>query len=225
MFKSTEANTAPRSRRVVCKIPSQKLNRIVRAISFLARDCVFILEYDREVTFYREQPCKISFRHDGKVRVCTPDFLVVDRAGDRRFIRLKPASRAIAEDDTAFFKTVLSICREQGFDFTVIPEADIRQQPRLNNIGILRRYSLTELGIRHRILCREFFHLTPTTTLGVLIEFFRDQGIACPEAVAYAFIWHDVISTDLSLPLNAQSVIQPAQLTTEGFSGSEVERC
>jgi hypothetical protein len=216
---------APRSRRIVCKIPSRKLGRIVPVNSFLERDCVFILEYDHEVTFYREQPCKISYLHDNKVYAFVPDFLVVDRASVRRFVRLKPASRVIAEDDEVVFKMVSNICRTHGFEFTIIPEANIRRQPRLHNIGLLRRYSLTELGVRHRILCREFFRLTPTPTLGALIEFFRDQGIVCPEAVAYAVIWHGIFSTDLSLPLDTQSVIQPAQLATDGFWGSEVERC
>jgi hypothetical protein len=197
----------------------------VRAVSFLARDFILLLEYDHEVASYRELPCKIRFQYDGKVRVCTPDFLIVDRAGDRRFIRLKPTSRAIAEDDAAFFKTVLSICREQSFDFVIIPEADIRQQPRLHNVGLLRRYSLTELGIRHRILCREVFRLSTTSTLGTLIEFFRDRGVNSPEAVAYAFIWHGMISTDLTRPLNVQSVIQPARFATASFLGNEVERC
>lgn len=225
MPKNTTANTAPRSRRVVCKIPSQKMRRIVPVNSFLARDFVLLLEYDPEVTSYREQPCKISYLYENKVRAFVPDFLVVDRAGVRRYVRLKPISRAIAEDDEVVFKMVSNICRAHGFEFTIIPEADIRQQPRLHNIGLLRRYSLTELGVRHRILCREFFRLTPTPTLGALIEFFRDQGIACPEALAYAFIWHGILSTDLNLPLDAQSVIQPAQFATDGFSGNEVERC
>lgn len=213
---------ALRSRRIVCKIPSRKLGRIVAVHSFLARDFVLLLEYDHEVTSYCEQPCKISYLHDNKVRAFVPDFLVIDRAGVRRLVRLKPESLAIVEDDEVILRTVSNICRANGSEFTIIPEAEIRRQPRLHNIGLLRRYSLTELGMRHRILCREFFRLTPTPTLGALIEFFREQNILCPEAVAHAFIWHGVISTDLNISLAGQSVIQPAAW---GFLGSEVEQC
>jgi hypothetical protein len=213
---------APRSRRIVCKIPSRKLGRIVAVHSFLARDFALLLEYDCEVTSYREHPCKISYLHDNKVRAFVPDFLVVDRAGVRRLVRLKPESWAIAEDDEVILRTVSNICRANGFEFILIPEAEIRRQPRLHNIGLLRRYSLTELGMRHRILCREFFRLTLAPTLGALIEFFCEQNIVCPEAVAHAFIWHGVISTDLNIPLDGQSVIQP---TACGFLGNEVEGC
>lgn len=213
---------APRSRRVVCKIPSQKMRRIVAVHSFLARDYVLLMEYDPQISLYREQPCKISYLHDKKMRAFVPDFLVVDRAGVRRLVRLKPESWAIAEDDEVILRTVSNICRANGFEFTLIPEGEIRRQPRLHNIGLLRRYSLTELGMRHRILCREFFRLTPAPTLGALIGFFRKQNIVCPEAVAHAFIWHGLISTDLNIPLDGQSVLQPAAC---GFLGHEVERC
>lgn len=225
MFKQIDVTTVPRSRRVVCKFPSRKLNRIVCAVSFLARDYILLLEYDHDIAFYQEQPCKIHFQHNGKVRVCAPDFLVVNRAGDRCFIRIKPVIRVIAEEDHAFFKTVSNICRERGFDFIIALENDIRQQPRLSNIGLLRRYSLTELGIRHRILCREFFSVSPVHPLGALISFFSDNGIIEPEAVAYALIWHGVISTDLNRPLDAQSLLQPACFTTSVFLGSEVNQC
>lgn len=213
---------APRSRRIVCKIPSRKLGRIVAVHSFLARDYVLLMEYDPQISLYREQPCKIRFRHDGRLHVCTPDFLVVDRAGDRRLIRLKPAAQSIAEDDAAFLRAVSNICRERGFDLTIVHEADIRQEPRLRNIGLLRRYSRTELGMRHRLLCRDFFRLTPAPTLGALIESLRDHDVVCPEAVAHTLIWHGVMSTDLDRPLDRQSVIQPAAC---GFWGNEVERC
>ena len=213
---------APRSRRIVCKIPSRKLNRIVAVHSFLARDYVLLLEYDPQISLYREQPCKVRFRHNGKVRVCAPDFLVVDRAGTLRLIRLKPKSWAIDEDDAILLHAISNICREHGFEFTIIPEAEIRRQPRLHNLGLLRRYSRTELGMRHRLLCRDFFRLTPAPTLGALIESLRDHDIACPEAVAHALIWHGVMSTDLERPLDRQSVIQPAAC---GFWGNEVEEC
>lgn len=216
---------APRSRRVVCKIPSQKMRRIVPVNSFLARDYVLLMEYNPQVRLYREQPCNIRFRYGGKVRVCTPDFLVVDRTGARRFVRLKPESWAIAEDDAAFLHAVSCICQEHGLEFTLVHEADIRRQPRLHNIGLLRRYSQTEPGMQHRLLCREFLRHTPAPTLGALIETFRDHDIACPEAVAHALIWHGVISTDLNRPLDRQSVIKPAQPAAGGFLGNEVERC
>ncbi len=116
------------------KFPSKKDGRLVCWWSKLQRDYLYLLEADQSVTRYEEQPRVIQYMLGGRVRRYTPSF-EVERNGRVYVVEVRPADKvAAAADFEAFRREMARVCRQQGLGrFVVLTEADIRQQPLLDN--------------------------------------------------------------------------------------------
>ena len=74
------------------KFPSVRLNKIVICQSPLERDYSFLIERDIGVKFYKEQPLRIYYWHDGKRHRYTPDFLLY-RVSKKQIVELSQQYR------------------------------------------------------------------------------------------------------------------------------------
>jgi hypothetical protein len=178
----------------VGKFPTLKpTKRSVHWNSPLERDLFFILELDSDVKLFREQPCTIEYFLDGKKHRYTPDLLVV-RSNRSQIIEVKPKSKVKKYDQ--LFRMVALICREHGYEFVVATDVEIRQQPRLNNLKLLWRYSRIIIYPQHQIACQNFFRMKHKATLGELFEFFAKIGVG--RQVVYALLCRGIVECDLS---------------------------
>lgn len=125
------------------RFPSLKLGRMVDFESLLERDYLYLLDFERDVEWFEEQPLTVEYRQDGQDRRYTPDFHVV-RGGDF-LVECKPHALVADEENQFKFRAARAWCAERGWTFQVVTDQEIRAGWRLKNVRFLTRYA------RHRI--------------------------------------------------------------------------
>lgn len=190
--------------RVVYKFPSIKLRRTVYCESSLELDYAFLLDADRDVLSFQEQPGKIKYYLHGKLHTYTPDFLVI-RPSKKQIVEVKPESKASSEENIILFGIIEPICREADHEFIVVTDMKIRVQPRLDNIKLFWKYGRTPIYPQHQLYCQEFFGRKRAPVLGELREFFghRKEGLA----VVFSLLYWGVVGIDVNAPINMDTPV------------------
>jgi hypothetical protein len=197
------------------KFPSFRLNDIILFESNLEKDYLYLLEFDHlDVLNFRAQSCLIRYRLDGRKRRYTPDFYV-ERKHKTQVIEVKPEERALEPRYREVFLLAAAACAKKGWEFRVVTETTIRQEPRLENVKLLLKYQRTPLHPQHRILCREFFAGRRAAALAEVAEFFAAKGIG--RQTLYSLMrWGD-LGFDLMTPIDDDSpLFLPEQGMTAG---------
>ena len=190
--------------KVVYKFPSIKLGRMVYCESGLELDYAFLLDPDRGVISFQEQPGKIKYYLGGKLHRYTPDFLVI-RPHKKQIVEVKPRSKAFTEENRVLFGIIKAICLKSGYEFIVVTDKEIREGVRLSNVKALWKYGRTLISPRHHIYCQEFFSQNSRATLGELFAFFACRGEG--RGVVFSLLYWGVVGIDIELPLTTQSPV------------------
>jgi hypothetical protein len=188
--------------RVVYKFPSIKLGRTIYCESGLELDYAFLLDADHGVISFQEQPGKIKYYLNGRRHLYTPDFFVT-RPPKKQVIEVKPEAKVSTEENQTLFGIIGPICCEAACEFVVITDAEIRVQPRLNNIKLFWKYGRTPIYPQHHIYCQEFFARKRNSALGELFEFFAYRGER--RAVVFSLLYWGVVGIDINAPLNIKA--------------------
>lgn len=193
------------------RFPSVKMQASVWWESQLEKDYIFLLEIDPLVKQFREQPLRIYYTLDGQQRHrYTPDFLVV-RGARTQVVEVKTKGEAETEENLRLFRAVALECSQSGYEFVVATDADIRVQPRLQNVQLLWRYARTQFLPHHQIYCRQALRSGPVT-LGELTRHFDSKRVG--RAVVYSLIYWGVLNVDLMHPLNHETIVSVPAATT-----------
>jgi hypothetical protein len=191
---------ARRTRRVVSKFPSLKMGRMVPATTALACDLLYLLEFDREVESYREDPDYYYCHGADRIRF---DFIV--RRARKTQLALVLRAKDTPFDERLQYRVGQS-CRSEGLEFVVYDERFIRAQPRLYNIKLLFKYARLPIEPDHQIACFSFFQNSPETTLGALLGHFASEGL--DPILVYTLIYHGFVFFDLMQLLDSQTVLR-----------------
>lgn len=191
-------------KKIIGKFPSRKNGKPIWFESQLERDFIHLLEIDPDVISYKEQPFKIRYGLDGEIHHYTPDFLV-ERPRKKQVVEVKNEEEAKKAENRAVFTRVARICQRDGYEFVVVTDRTIRQQPRLDNVKLLHKYSRTRVSHEHQIQAYAFFARRKESTLAELVSFFESKGAG--KQVAYALIYWGVLWIDLSKRIGPQSAV------------------
>lgn len=104
--------------RFIGKFPSLKLDRTVLWGSQLARDYVYLLEYETDVLFYDEQPTDITYSYNGFQYNYTPHFLV-ERLNKKQLVDIRFESEKNEDTSALLYRILSSACCQEGYDFLV----------------------------------------------------------------------------------------------------------
>lgn len=189
------------------KFFSLKTGLVVWYESLLERDEMYLLDFDPFVTFWREQPLRIRYVLNGKTHFYTPD-LEVHRGSRKQIVEVKSQDQVDSGRFDSLFRIATSVCQDEGYEFVVVTDQLIRQQPRLDNIKKLWKYARTPILPQHQQLCWQFFQGRPfgEVELGDLIAFFRSEGVA-PQVV-YSLLFWGVLGFDLTQPLDQSITVK-----------------
>lgn len=158
--------------------PSSKNGRLVSFESTLERDMISLLEYDRSVRVFEEQPVRIEFQgENGRLYSYTPDVLVHYHSDSPPGMWLKPRLIEVKPRAKLWknwvklrpkFRAAVRYAADRGWDFKIMTEKEIRTQY-LENVRFLNHYrwANVELGYIHRL--QELLELLPSTTPGEII--------------------------------------------------------
>lgn len=122
------------------KFPSRKTGRMVHWESLLERDAALLFEFSPGVISFREQPCKIFYNLDGRIRRYTPDFEITLTNGEILIVEVKPAVRLQRSEEKHRFSRITQYFSERGYRFILLTDEMIRQPILLRNLRILCRY-------------------------------------------------------------------------------------
>ncbi|MDR7270666.1 hypothetical protein J2X20_003324 [Pelomonas saccharophila] len=109
----------------------------------LELDLMHLLEAAPEVAAYRQQPVDISYPDDDALRKYTPDFEVLLTSGQFLYVEVKPQERLSDPEIARKLEAIRVQLERDEIRFEVLTCADIRRQPRLNNIRWLYRQAGT----------------------------------------------------------------------------------
>lgn len=186
------------------KFFSVKMNTTLWFESLLEMYLMYLLDFDPGVKFFKEQPCRIRYVHDGKLHQYTPDLFVL-RTDKTQIVEVKRQNKVTTEENDLLFRIISPICQCEGLEFVVFTNETIMLQPRLNNIICLWRYARTPIRPHHQILCQEFLHKQQPVSLAEVFEFFYSKGL--PKQVVYALLFWGVIDFDLMQQISPDSLI------------------
>lgn len=186
------------------KFFSVKMNIMLWFESLLEESMMYLLDFDPDVRWFKEQPCRIRYMHGVKAHRYTPDLLIV-RRNETQIVEIKPKEKVETEKFNLLFHTVSSICERAGYGFKVFTEETILQQPRLNNIKALWSYARTPLYPQHQIYCQEFLYRAHSICLSEIIKLFQAKGV--PKQAVYALLFWGALDFDLTEPISPNSRI------------------
>lgn len=144
-----------RKRRMITKyqslsglLPSKKNEEYVWFESSLERDFAILLEANKKVSHYVEQPLTLEYYNEGKILHYTPDFLVYFIEDDQSpwlcEIKYRTELREKFYKYKSKFRAAYEYCQKEGYEFKIFSDLDIRT-PYLENINFLDRYCLNGL--------------------------------------------------------------------------------
>ena len=189
------------------KFSSVKTGRVSWYESLLERDYMYLLDFDLEVKSWHEQPLRIRYNLDGKTHFYTPD-LEIHRGSKKQIVEVKSQDQVDSGKWDCLFRIATSICKEEGYEYVVVTDKMIRQQPKLENIKRLWKYARTPLQPQYQVICVEFFRGSKSThvELADLIGFLKTKGVE-PQVV-YSLLFWGVLDFDITQPLDSCSLIR-----------------
>jgi len=122
------------------KFPSLKMGRMISYESTVERDFIYLLEYEKHVSEFEEQPVIIEYPYQGKKCHYTPDFYATIKTKGWVF-ECKPERFINTAENERKFEAADYWCSQQGWNFSVITSENIRAGSYLKNINYLWYFS------------------------------------------------------------------------------------
>lgn len=200
-------------------VSSRKNDRMTGFESSLERDFLLLLDFDRTVERYEEQPVTIEYTDAaGKARTYTPDVLVYycqDLTGDTRPLLCEVKYREDLVENWKEIKPKIragrAYARERGWRFKIITEREVRT-PYLDNARFLRqcrRIEPTEEDTRLLLdTLREMRETDPESVLAAIHQDKVRRAELLP--ILWLLLAEGQIEADLTQPLTMRTRIRVA---------------
>ncbi len=185
--------------------------------SSLERDLLLLTAFDLGVDWYESQPVSIEYYDsNGRSHTYTPDLLIMYRKHGR-FKSRKPLLCEVKYREDFFdqwkilkpkLKAARKYAREQGWEFRVLTEREIRT-PYLQNVKFLFRYQYNDFTEGHYRRLSELLDEIDVTTPKELIESAYISKNMRGEALwtLWCMVARHWVRCDLSLPLSMNTRI------------------
>lgn len=193
------------TKKCIGQFPSLKVQRNVWYESTIERDYIYLLEFDRDVIRYKEQPFRLKYTYEGKSRTYVPDFFV-QRRNKFQIVENKPEGKANTPVNKLRYTLLKSIFREQDYEFIVVTDLQIRTEPLLENVKIFWRYARTRIHPLHQIRCQEYLSERHEVSIQELADSLSPQGVTLQ--IVYALLHWGVLSIDLHHPVNPDATVR-----------------
>lgn len=125
---------------IIGHFPSLKLRRMVAFESLLERDYLYLLDFERDVLTFEEQPLTIRYHQGTKNHSYTPDFLL-QRPSHPLLVECKPTIFVDTPENQVKFAAARAWCVDQGYTFQIVTDVEVRTAYRLENVKFLTRFA------------------------------------------------------------------------------------
>lgn len=186
------------------KFPSLKNKTTIWFESHLERDFIYLIEFDKKIVKYCEQPFKVNYHIDKKSHFYTPDFLL-SQENKKQVIEVKPHSKTEKEEFKSFSNLITEYLAGQGYEYLVVTDQTIRIQPRLSNIKLLWYYARIPITNRHQVLVHELFCKFKEISFADFSSFLSQ--INEPRELVFSLLFHGYLVIDIDKQITANSLI------------------
>jgi hypothetical protein len=119
-------------------VPSPKNNRMIQYESILERDYIQLVESDRDVVGYSEQPTPLEWSDGVEYFKTTFDFRVERTDGRTYLVEVKPLSKVIKYRLDLLYGFARAAAKAKGYDdFELWTDRELKALPRLGNAELL----------------------------------------------------------------------------------------
>jgi hypothetical protein len=192
--------------------PSIKNKRPVAFESHIERDYIYLLEFDKDVVSYFEQPLKIKYDINNGTYTYIPDFLV-NRTNKTQIIEIKPYNKLkkIMEDEKKRIKYVMAYkyCNANGYEFKIVTDINIRSGCLLENAKYLFAYSRLDVPASQKMLIRNLLITQGPTPIKNIINELSDSETDSCKMYSYilSLIYSHHIKTDMTKKISRHSIV------------------
>ena len=186
-------------RNVIGYFPSLKMHRMVQFESTLERDLIYLLDFDRQVDAFEEQPLKIAYQHGGMALSYTPDFQVALAGCQTLLLECKPRCFVNSEENQRKFGAAEAWCAVRGWQFEIVTDEQLQAGYRVQNVKLLTQHARHEVGVQVKGSILAF--LAGSRQLLTIGEVMLTVNPAEPTAVIMPIL-HMAYHHELYLPLD-----------------------
>ena len=172
--------------------------------SLLQKDFMYWLEFDPDVLSYNTPAIQLEYYINGKQKRHAPDFQVI-RHQKKQIIEVKSQKIIKSEKYRRLYPLLSKICDETGWEFIVITESQVRQEPLLSNIKLLYKYARENFSIDEYQNCLAILKSTVPASLAEI-----GQALDCHNIrrnVLFKLLFHSLVEIDLKQSIKADSTI------------------
>lgn len=181
------------------KYPSRKMGKMVVWESILEADAIRLFEFNTGVAAYYAQPSTETYHDErGVAHEFVPDFRVDWQQGGTLLIEIKSTADAAYPPTQRLLGLKAMALQTQGKDYRVLTPAQIRLQPRFDNLKLLERHYRSHLSTEAMQLLQGISRNMPFRI--------RDlEPILGSAAVVFGAIACGALLSDLNTPLNQET--------------------
>lgn len=185
------------------KFPSLKNNRMVRYEGLIEADAVISFELNPAIIHYREQPYKVKYPSNGKLRTYTPDFELLLSNGETLLVEIKHSEFMLRIENKTKYQAIADWLQIKRTQYTIITEQELRIEPRLGNLRYIYRQLSKKQHTRTRLqIILASLNEFEQTTVGRL-----NIAVAKYQLTAFDFLAAGLISCCLDEPISNSTAL------------------
>lgn len=185
------------------KFPSLKNNRMVRYEGLIEADAVISFELNPAIIHYREQPYKVKYPREGKLRTYTPDFELLLSSGETLLVEIKHSEFMRRLENEIKYQVIADWLLSEQTHYTIITEQELRVEPRLGNLRyIYRQLSKKKLTRTRLQIIISSLGAYELSTIGRL-----NVAVAVYQLTAFDFLAAGMVSCCLDEPISNSTAL------------------
>ena len=181
---------------------SYKNNKQLAFESILERDFFTLLEFDKDVAIYEEQPLQIHYELKSKNTRYTPDVLVTYKDGSRKIFEVKYQNDLDSDPALQHKISVLKeeIARQMSLPFETFTDTQIDQIYLKNCIFLYKNAFLTENKVITAKILKNLDRLSKPISIKSFLELLSDNKIEQMQSLPY--LWHEIFKNTALINMN-----------------------
>lgn len=196
-------------RNIIGYFPSVKMRRNIQFESTIELDYCYILDYDKNVLSFEEQPLVIEGEIAGKRRKYTPDFRVQHQKQKDIIVECKPFNMIDVKGNQQQFEIGRKWCEQEGLEYKIITDKELRTGHKLANIKVLWRFARQPVTADAKAYVFGLLNtaIQPLTIAELASKFTTSDFQAAMRIIYHMAYYQHVLMLIDSVPLNLETLV------------------
>jgi len=195
---------------------SHKDNKQLAFESILERDFFMLLEFDKDVVSFEEQPLKINYQLKAKSTRYTPDVLVTYKDGSQKIFEVKYQSDIDSDPKLQHKISVLKeeLTRQMSLPLETFTDAQIDQIYFKNCVFLYKSAFISENKVISTRILEAINKLSKPITIKSFVELLSANQTEQLQILPY--LWHEIFKNSALIDMNKK--ITMSSLILKGIS-------